>query len=319
MAIKLENKQNVNAPNATFPFGDVKDNDGGNNGTPLDRAVISDYWQFFAKMLDASGIVANGLLENNTDGFQYFDALIKNIRDTAASTTEKGTVERATQAEVNAGTDTTRHLTAALIAGATAIITNLALQDNSVSLSKMQNNSVDTPEIVNDAITLAKMAANSVDSDQYVDGSIDRIHLAADIIDGTKIADDVINSEHYVAGSIDNEHLAANSVDSAQYVDGSIDGIHLASGAAEFNIGYNVAEARESVSDLNNILRAGVFQPTSTASNGPVTTDFFDCIIQNGTTGGFISQVYIDFSTGIIYGRSKSGGAAWAAWSSINT
>lgn len=77
MAIKLEDKQNVTAPDAAFPFGDVKDNSGASDGTPLDRAVLSDYIQFFAKMLDASGVVANGLLESETDGFQYFEALQK--------------------------------------------------------------------------------------------------------------------------------------------------------------------------------------------------------------------------------------------------
>lgn len=80
MAIKLENKSNVEAPSGAYPFGDVKDNTGSNDGTPLDRAVISDYWQFFAKMLDDSGVVANGLLENETNGFQYHQALIQEIQ-----------------------------------------------------------------------------------------------------------------------------------------------------------------------------------------------------------------------------------------------
>jgi hypothetical protein len=125
---------------------------------------------------------------------------------------------------------------------------------------------------------------------------------------------DVIND-----GVVTLSKMAVNSVDSDQYVDGSIDGIHLSSGAAEFNIGYNTAESQEGVTDLDNITRAGIFQPSSSATNAPVTSEFFDMVIQNGLTGGFISQVYIDFSTGIIHGRSKSGASAWTAWSSINT
>ncbi len=152
MAIKLEDKVNVTAPGGDYPFGDVKDNSGSNDGTNYNRLTNADYFQFFAKMLADSGVVANGLLEDNNNGFQYFEALIANIRATAASATQKGTVERATQSEVNAGTDSTRHLTAALIAGATGII------------------------------TLAAMKANSVDSDQYIDASIDSEHLSADAL-----------------------------------------------------------------------------------------------------------------------------------------
>ena len=48
-------------------------------------------------------------------------------------------------------------------------------------------------------VTLAKMQANSIDSDQYVDGSIDNVHLAANSVD----------SDNYVDGSIDLVHLSA--------------------------------------------------------------------------------------------------------------
>ena len=156
MAILLENKQNVNAPNATFPFGDVKDNSGANDGTPLNRAVLSDYMQFFAKMLDASGVVPNGLLENNTNGFQYFLALVQNIRQTTATTSLSGTSERATQAEMNAG-DATRHVTGEIIKNATDIISNLALLDDSVDNDKIQDGSIDSPKIVNGEVTAEKI------------------------------------------------------------------------------------------------------------------------------------------------------------------
>jgi hypothetical protein len=80
MAIKLENKVNTEAPSATYPFGNIKDNTGSNNGTPVDKNVYADFHQFFAKMMNESGIVYNDLPDNNTDGFQYFMALIKIIR-----------------------------------------------------------------------------------------------------------------------------------------------------------------------------------------------------------------------------------------------
>lgn len=148
MAIKLEDKQNVNAPNATFPFGDVKDNSGANDGTPLNRAVLSDYFQFFAKLLGDSGIVANDLLESDADGFQYIEALVDKIEQS-------------------------------VLAGVDIIPTN-AIQDDAVDNDKIADGSIDGPKIVNGEITLDKMDNNSVDSDQYVDGSIDDEHLAED-------------------------------------------------------------------------------------------------------------------------------------------
>lgn len=80
MAIKLEDKANVTAPAAPYPYGDVKDNTGGNDGTPMDRSVMSDYFQFFAKMLAESGITPNDLLENDTNGYQYHQALLVESR-----------------------------------------------------------------------------------------------------------------------------------------------------------------------------------------------------------------------------------------------
>lgn len=124
MAIKLENKTNVMPPDGTYPYGDIKDNSGLNDGTPVNRAVYADLHQFFAKMLDASGIAANGLPENLTNGFQYFLALIANIRATSASETARGTAEIATTVEVLAGLDDTRMVTPLKLSGLGASTTN---------------------------------------------------------------------------------------------------------------------------------------------------------------------------------------------------
>ena len=81
MAIKLENKVNTEAPSVAYPFGNIKDNTGSNNGTPVDKNVYADFHQFFAKMMAESGIAYNDLPDNETDGFQYFLALIKVVTD----------------------------------------------------------------------------------------------------------------------------------------------------------------------------------------------------------------------------------------------
>lgn len=80
MAILLQNKPNVVAPGGAYPFGNIKDNTGANDGTPLNTLVHADFHQFFAKMLDDSGIGANGLPDNSVNGFQYYLALLAVIK-----------------------------------------------------------------------------------------------------------------------------------------------------------------------------------------------------------------------------------------------
>jgi hypothetical protein len=74
--IKLEDKPNVIPPDSTYPFGNIKDNNGSGNGTPLNELVHADFHQFFAKMFYESGLTSNGLKDNAANGFQYFQALI---------------------------------------------------------------------------------------------------------------------------------------------------------------------------------------------------------------------------------------------------
>lgn len=77
--IKLENKTNVVAPNATYPYGNIKDNPGDGSGTPVNTIVHADFHQFFAAMFataeGTSFITANNLPENDDNGFQYLTAL----------------------------------------------------------------------------------------------------------------------------------------------------------------------------------------------------------------------------------------------------
>lgn len=90
MAIKLENKTNVDAPSTDYPYGKIRDNPGDNSGTPLNEMVHQDYVQFFARLLhygeSSLWMTANGLPENQTNGFQYVDqALAIFIREMNAN------------------------------------------------------------------------------------------------------------------------------------------------------------------------------------------------------------------------------------------
>jgi len=71
----LSTKQNVNPPSGTYPFGQIRDNPGDNTGTPYNESLYGDLQQFIEKLFNASGIVANALPENATNGFQLYQAL----------------------------------------------------------------------------------------------------------------------------------------------------------------------------------------------------------------------------------------------------
>ena len=67
-------KTNVTAPSADYPYGDIKNNSGVGDGTPVDREFLTDYVQFFERMMNLSGLTANNLSDNNSDGFQLYEA-----------------------------------------------------------------------------------------------------------------------------------------------------------------------------------------------------------------------------------------------------
>ena len=73
--IKLIDKENTAAADADFPFGSVRDKTLSVAGTKYNKSTMSDYFQFFEKMFSESGLVANGDLDNETNGFQLYEAL----------------------------------------------------------------------------------------------------------------------------------------------------------------------------------------------------------------------------------------------------
>jgi hypothetical protein len=74
---RLSTKTNVAAPSVAYPYGNIRNKTLLLAGTPVDVEVYGDIHQFFEKMFDASGITANGLPDNVTNGFQLFEAFTK--------------------------------------------------------------------------------------------------------------------------------------------------------------------------------------------------------------------------------------------------
>lgn len=75
--IPLADKTNTDPPSATWPSGDVNDNTGGNNGTPVNRELVSDALQFFEKIMVESATTPSGNLDNAVNGFQLYEAFRK--------------------------------------------------------------------------------------------------------------------------------------------------------------------------------------------------------------------------------------------------
>ena len=75
--IRLIDKQNVGAATATWPYGQVLDDTGSDDGTRLNENNMSDLWQIWEKVFDESGLTANGLLDNETNGWELYDALLR--------------------------------------------------------------------------------------------------------------------------------------------------------------------------------------------------------------------------------------------------
>jgi len=88
MAYKITTKPNTFPIDSDYPFGDIKDNTGGNNGTPVNRLVYADFHQFFAKMAAEAAVTLNDLPDNAANGFQFFEALQNVISSTIAADLE---------------------------------------------------------------------------------------------------------------------------------------------------------------------------------------------------------------------------------------
>jgi len=64
---------------STYPYGNIKDDTGINDGTPVNELTNADIHQFFQHMGELSGIEYDGLPDNKVNGFQYFQALQASI------------------------------------------------------------------------------------------------------------------------------------------------------------------------------------------------------------------------------------------------
>jgi hypothetical protein len=74
MAIGIANYPNITAANAAYPNGQIKD---APSGTPVNVLTNGDVQITFDKILREAGETASGLPDNETNGYQIFEALQK--------------------------------------------------------------------------------------------------------------------------------------------------------------------------------------------------------------------------------------------------
>tara|TARA_R110002049_G_scaffold224712_3_gene396492 strand:+ start:6235 stop:7251 length:1017 start_codon:yes stop_codon:yes gene_type:complete len=76
MARNKANQPNIDNSNpAAFPNGRIKNNTGAGDGTAVNESVYGDIHEVFAKLMRLYGIPYNNQPDNETNGYQYVDAL----------------------------------------------------------------------------------------------------------------------------------------------------------------------------------------------------------------------------------------------------
>lgn len=77
MARDILDLSNVDGADSDYPYGRVRDisTPGAQDGTQVNEKMVGDVLQFFNKLMDEGNITPNGLPDNTTNGFQFFQGL----------------------------------------------------------------------------------------------------------------------------------------------------------------------------------------------------------------------------------------------------
>ena len=137
--------------------------------TVVSEALNNDIVQFFVKLMSLAGISPNGLYDNETNNYQFIQALNAYIRSVAcqASFTERGVMEIATAPEALAQADNTRALTpliaAQMLGGVNTSFINIGDWDMKTTIVKTVAHSLTYSKIM----TVDAFIKNDLDTTRY--------------------------------------------------------------------------------------------------------------------------------------------------------
>lgn len=157
MARNLTSIPDIQAPDADYPVGRIQNEETTPTpitGTPVIEELYGDIIQFFHKLIRLAGISHNGLPENETNGFQFITSLTAFVRTVLASTTSRGAVELADNAETQAGLDSQRAVTPAGLESKTATTTRKGIAEVAIlneAIVGTDNERIITPLILKQA------------------------------------------------------------------------------------------------------------------------------------------------------------------------
>jgi len=93
---QLVNVTNVDAPDADYPKGRVRDKVGATLGTEYSEILHGDVIQFFQKLIIDGAITENDLPDNVTNGYQLLEALDAEIKKQKAASSTLTSLESGT-------------------------------------------------------------------------------------------------------------------------------------------------------------------------------------------------------------------------------
>lgn len=191
MARRLRDKTNVIPPDSSFIYGRIRDDDGSNNGTPVDEEVYGDFHQFFEALMTDAGIPFNNLPDNFTNGFQLHSAFRGAVRNVTATTSLYGTALKSDNAAVQAGTDDESFVTPLTLTARTATETRTGLAE--VATQAEVNGGTDDERIV----TALKLKTTT--EVMHITGGIRMKTKVLDINDWNMNSDQTVDVTHGIA------------------------------------------------------------------------------------------------------------------------
>lgn len=159
MARQLSSVPNTDPPDGEYPGGKIRNDNPPTDGTPVIEELYGDITQFFHKLMRLAGISYNDLPENETQGFQFIQAMAAYVRTLSANTAERGVAELATNAETQAGIDSQRIVTPAGLESKTATTTRKGIAETATNAETQTG--TDTERIVTPASLSSRTATTS--------------------------------------------------------------------------------------------------------------------------------------------------------------